>query len=376
MNIAIVKPIKVRRSDLGALTYILGYAADPDKTNGGELVSGWNCDKGRDFKDMLRTKHLFGKTTGRQYAHFVQSFHEKDDLTPELAFKIGQEFIARNEKWRDFQILMAVHTDEEHLHIHYVINSVNMKDGTKWQSSQYDLKQMRVQSDELCRRYNLHVIERGNCGHQSYGEYAANQKDGSWKQRLAADIAGCLQYAKSRVDFLHRLDECGIDADFGEKNVMFFIGAGTYGLKKDMKCGDYALRSYGDFSKQNIYNHFKLNKGLLELALDDVPLLQDALLEIGRMMFPNNPTELQDRYFATEFADFDRMTRDEIEAYLKRKKLEQIRKKALAERDKQSGGGGLILATITETLQMIIEERNKRKKYYELVLEREYENEL
>jgi hypothetical protein len=329
-----------------------------EKTDGGRLVymSGGSGNDGREFQDMVRTKNLFGKTTGRQYAHFIQSFHAKDPITPDIALQIGKEYIASLKQWEDFQVLMAVHTNTDNIHIHYIINTVNAKTGTKWQCSRQDLKHFRSQSDELCRRYNLHVIENGNRGHQSSGEYNAFRKGVSWKAMLATDIAGCLKNSKSKADFLHRLDERGIDVDFGHKNVMFFIKTGAYGLTKDMKCGDYALRGYGDFSKENIFNHFKVNKGLLELALGDPSLLQDVLLDIGRMMFPDDHTRLQDLYLGgMELADFDRMTQEEIESYLKQKKLEQIRKKALIEWESGQEGSGAILGCIVETLKLIVD---------------------
>lgn len=384
--IAIVKPIKVRRGNIAGLRAVIDYVVDGEKTNNGTLVYMHGGLAGREYQDMVLCKKLFGKTTGRQYAHFIQSFHANDDISSELAYKIGQEYIAGLKQWDDFQVLMAVHTNTEHMHIHYIVNSVSIRDGTKWQCSRQDLKDFRGLSDTLCRKYNLHVIEHGKRGHRSYGEHTAYQAGISWKTLLASDIAGCLQQAKSRADFLHRLDERGIDADFGTKNIMFTVRAGTYGLKKDMMCSNYKLMSYGDYSKENIYNHFNVNKGLLELAFDDVQMLQNALLEIGRRLFPDNPTELQDIYLGgLDIADFDRMTRDEIEAYLKRKKLEQLQKKALLEHEKQSLGSGVILETITETLEMIIALRNEQRAeqqyagiqlYDELDLERDYEYEI
>jgi hypothetical protein len=128
--IAIVKPVKVRRGNLAGLRAVIGYVKDEAKTDGGRLVymSGGSGMAGREFQDMLLTKNLFGKTAGRQYAHFVQSFHDKDPITPELAFQIGKEYIASLEQLRDFQVLMAVHTGTDNMHIHYIINSVNSKD--------------------------------------------------------------------------------------------------------------------------------------------------------------------------------------------------------------------------------------------------------
>jgi len=381
MGIAIVKPISVRKGDLGGLKAVIEYVRNENKTNGGELVFGWNCRKERAYQDMVLTKKAYGKITGRQYAHFIQSFHEKDELTPEQTYQIGREYIESLDKWRDFQVLMAVHTDKEHLHIHYIINSVNSKNGSKWQCSKQDLSHFRKKSDELCRKYNLHVIEHGKHGNKSYGEYVANHKGGSWKQRLANDISYCLSKAKTRADFLHRLDEKGIDADFGIKNVMFTIKAGVYGLGREMMCSNYKLMGYGDFSRDNILNYLKANRELLELAMGDIPLLQDALLEVGRILYPNNHAELQDRYLMNlSFADFGRMTKDEVEAYLKQKKLEQMQKKALIERDNQTRSSSLTLATIAETLDLITKYRNDYEGDYDnyemMMFDEEDEHEL
>jgi len=298
MTIAIVKPIKIRRGDNGGLKYILDYIKNTNKTNGGELIFGWNCRKDYEFQDMLRTKKLYGKTSGRQYVHFVQSFHDKNPITPELAFQIGREYIAALKQWQDFQVAMAVHTDTEHMHIHYVINSVNCVDGSKWQCSKQDLKHFREQSDELCRKYNLHVLEQGNRGHQHSGEYRANQNGGSWKQKLAADIAECMEQATSRADFHHLLNERGIEADIGSLSTLFTIRVGVYGLKKEMSCGDKKLQTYGDFSAAALEKHFAdiptLQNMTRNLA-DNPSLLMDAMYDLGQM-FSTAHEDMLDRF--------------------------------------------------------------------------------
>ena len=45
--------------------------------------------------EMQLTKERFRKTDGRQYYHFVQSFREQDDLTPQEAHAIGLELAQR-----------------------------------------------------------------------------------------------------------------------------------------------------------------------------------------------------------------------------------------------------------------------------------------
>lgn len=353
-RIAIVKPIKVRMGRVAGLRAVIDYIKDDSKTQNGDLVFAWNCMKDKEFQQMLITKELFGKTSGRQYAHFVQSFPDNENITPELAHEIGRKYIESLPQFENFQVVMATHTNEPHLHNHIIVNSVNIKTGSKWQFSKADLEFLREQSDALCRAYGLSVIERGNRGHKSYGEYTAYKNGASWKAKLAADIASCLEDSKSMVDFLHRLNEYGIDADFGKKNIMFTIRAGTYGLNKDMMCSNFKLMSYGDFSKQNIEDYFKVNKGILELAFNDIPLVQDAFLKIGKMLFPDNPSHFQDLYFGgMDYIDFDGLTRKEIEAYLKHKKAQQLDLKARMEWDKQSNSGGKLLATIADILELI-----------------------
>ena len=65
----------------------------------------------------------FKKTDGRQFYHFVQSFSEDDNLTPEEANTIGVEFAQK--QFPDFEVLVATHIDTDHLHNHLVVNSVS-----------------------------------------------------------------------------------------------------------------------------------------------------------------------------------------------------------------------------------------------------------
>ena len=211
---AIFKLIKVRIGNLSGLRAVLDYIKDDRKTQNGVLVYCKDLLMGKEYQQMVITKRAFHKDTGRQYAHFVQSFDPRDNVTPELAYKIGQEFIKRYEHFQGFQVMMAVHTNEPHMHIHYIVNSVSHENGCKWQSSPEDLKRMRSLSDELCLEYGLSVIEHGRKRHRSYGEYS---QIASWKWQLAQDIANNLALSHSRANFIHHMANLGLDADVGKK---------------------------------------------------------------------------------------------------------------------------------------------------------------
>ena len=77
--------VKNRGGGRGALGGVLRYTQQDEKTlwEGQRLVSGWNCIAQSVLSEMQLTKERFRKTDGRQYYHFVQSFAETDDLTPQ-----------------------------------------------------------------------------------------------------------------------------------------------------------------------------------------------------------------------------------------------------------------------------------------------------
>ena len=90
----------------GALGGVLRYTQQDGKTlwEGQRLVTGWNCTAQSALSEMLLTKERFRKTDGRQYYHFVQSFAETDDLTPQEAHAIALELAQR--EFPNFEVLV------------------------------------------------------------------------------------------------------------------------------------------------------------------------------------------------------------------------------------------------------------------------------
>ena len=94
--------IKNRGGGRGALGGVLRYVQQEEKTmwEDRRLVSGWNCTAQSVCSEMQLTKERFHKTDGRQYYHFVQSFAETDDLTPQEAHAIALGLVQRVPKLR------------------------------------------------------------------------------------------------------------------------------------------------------------------------------------------------------------------------------------------------------------------------------------
>ena len=123
-----------------SLADVIEYAVNSDKTEQQpredtevlqRFVSGVNCFPGTAREEMMAVKRRYGKENGTVAYHGYQSF-ASGEATPEIAHEIGVKLAQR--LWGDrYQVLIATHLDHEnHLHNHFVINTVSFVDGIKF----------------------------------------------------------------------------------------------------------------------------------------------------------------------------------------------------------------------------------------------------
>lgn len=155
-----IEPDMTGKSDIeiADLNKAIGYVSQSFKTEERRLVSGINCSVENAFEQMDKVKEQQGKHGGVVGYHCVQSFLP-GEIDPDLAHLIGMELA--QEIWGDagYQVVVATHIDRNHIHNHFVINSVNLegkKDPCCYQ------RKISAVSDEIIKRYGLSVIaERG-----------------------------------------------------------------------------------------------------------------------------------------------------------------------------------------------------------------------
>ena len=74
-------------------------------------------------------------------------------------------------------MVVATHLDREHIHNHFVLNSVSFVDGKKYNDCKATYALMRQTSDQLCREHGLSVIEHPEQGRtMSWDTWEAEQK--------------------------------------------------------------------------------------------------------------------------------------------------------------------------------------------------------
>lgn len=77
----------------------------------------------------------------RQARHFIVSFSNKELCTQEL-MTLGWQIAAYY--GYEFQVLWGVHADSANLHIHFVVNTVNYRNGKMLSEGYEDLKQLKL----------------------------------------------------------------------------------------------------------------------------------------------------------------------------------------------------------------------------------------
>ena len=237
---AIVHFVKSKRTQtVGGLNAVINYCCKDAKVNyhGRPLISGINCVPQCALQEFMNTKRLHHSTKGRMYYHMVQSFRPDDPVTPEQAHEIALKLA---EQIPGFEIVVVTHTDRDHIHSHFVINSVSCDTGLKYHSNRDSLEQLWKASDELCLQYGLSVVKPKKKQEKdrtmSDREYRAYAKGDSWKMNLEINIDECMTLARDREHFIRLMEYSGYEVRWEDTRKYI-----TYTTPDGHKCRDIKL---------------------------------------------------------------------------------------------------------------------------------------
>ncbi len=165
---AIIKITKAGKTK-ESLKLALNYISNETKTKlptGKILLTSLNCwgDINNIYETMISTKELYKKATDNKnsemYKHFQQSF-KPNELNPTTAHEIGIKWAQQNFAQAGFEVCICTHIDKEHIHNHFIINSVNSLTGKTLEiHANKTLEILKASSDKLCKQYGLSIIDR------------------------------------------------------------------------------------------------------------------------------------------------------------------------------------------------------------------------
>ena len=192
-----------------SIRQVMTYATNPDKIEKQFYTTGINCEVKDSVKQMQLVKMIYGKENGILAFHAYQYFNE-GEVTPEIAHEIGVKLA--NKMWGDrFQVVVSTHLNTEHLHNHFVINSVSFKDGKKYYSNLTNTALLRKTSDKICEEYGLSVLTEKTCksGINFENFYKKSMRDSDYYKFAKEDIDYAIKRSYTLKQFQQMLVSMG-----------------------------------------------------------------------------------------------------------------------------------------------------------------------
>lgn len=287
------------------LSDVIDYASQTRKTQltdeNAEIlrhyVTGINCQPETARDEMIAAKKKFGKEDGVVAYHGIQSFSPEDlqvaggKLTPDMAHEIGVKLAKR--LWGDqYQVIVTTHLDKaNHLHSHFVVNTVSWVNGIRYHRTEQDYYNMQIESDKLCREYGLSVIEEPKRGKsKQYGEWKA-ERDGklTYRGMVKAELDQAILQSMTERQLWDNLYKKGYHIKFG-KDITLRPPGKDRGLK--------LYRNFGeDYSIESIRNRILANTRPQRIILPAEKPPKRIYL-IGKLNTAHKITGLRALYFS------------------------------------------------------------------------------
>ena len=171
------------------------YGMNPDKTEGGALISAFACEPETAVSEFALSKREYRELTGRVQesdviAYQVRQSFKPGEVTPEEANRIGYEFAQRFLKG-EHAFLVCTHTDKKHIHNHIYWNSTALDCTRKFKNFIGSYRAVRRLSDLICAEHRLSVVENPQKHGLSYNKWRGGHDKLSNRDllRMAIDAA-------------------------------------------------------------------------------------------------------------------------------------------------------------------------------------------
>lgn len=250
------------------------YAQNPEKIEGGELVSSYQCDPEFVEEQFASSKREYLEITGRKIvgdiiAYQIRQSFKPGEITPEEANKIGYETAMR---WTKGQhaFIVATHVDKAHIHNHIIYNSTALSCDRKFRNFWFSGVALQRVSDLVCLENGLSVIEPVKPSERvKRTEYPDRR---SFREDIRDAIDACLEQKPKDMDELLRLLlEMGYESKRGkyvsvkgkgQKKFLRFRSLGVGYREQDLE------RIFAGESRENVAVTEEKTEPKLDMLLD------------------------------------------------------------------------------------------------------------
>ena len=228
-----------------AISDIIDYVENPQKTDFGKFIYGYECDTRLADAEFLLSKRQYANLTGRnQGADDVIAYHLRQafkpgEVTPEEANQIGRELALKLTKG-NHAFVVCTHVDKHHVHNHIIINSTTLDCQKKFRNFWGSTWAIRRMNDKLCLEHGLSIVENPKPSREHYGTWLGNKKQPSFQEQIRIAIDAALEEKpKDFEELLQKLETAGLEVNRERKHLRFRVPGQENYTRCDTLKGDY-----------------------------------------------------------------------------------------------------------------------------------------
>ena len=195
------------RSVSTAISDIIDYVENPEKTDKGQLITSYQCSARIADREFLLAKQLYIQKTGRTRGaddviayHLRQSF-VPGEITTEEANRLGRELAMRFTKGRN-AFVVCTHIDKAHVHNHIIFSAVNLDCDRKFRDFLGSGRALRRISDTLCIENGYSIVDAPQRHGKSYNKWLGDNAPIPHRERLCYVIDETLKQRPESFDAL------------------------------------------------------------------------------------------------------------------------------------------------------------------------------
>ena len=188
----------------------IAYITDEKKA---KIVSVRNLFEDEDYaKQFDETASRFGKGDKfdeRKYYHCKLSCARQDKVSPEKAHAYAEELVAN--LFKDYECVIATHTDTQTVHSHIIVNAVDPITGKKLQFNKQDYVKMKDEANRIGKKYGFTETDfrkRGKNSRTAVEKKIMLKGGVSWKEELREVIAEATKNSTTPDKFKEYLEKC------------------------------------------------------------------------------------------------------------------------------------------------------------------------
>lgn len=186
---------------------------------------------------------------------------KENEVTPDIAHEIGVKFA--EEMFKDYEVVVSTHQNTNHIHNHFILNSVSFKTGKKYNNNRTNLARLRQISDAICSEYELSVLDE-NIGYKN--TYNHKVLDNDYYKTLKEDLDNVISYSITLKQVIERLKKLDYQV-YSRNGIITIYRNGKDKVRIEKAFGD-------DYSIDNINKRLYLSRQIIFK-----PILQRTIFE-------------------------------------------------------------------------------------------------